>query len=325
MSGSGSEVVRPDDRQFEQVAFARRHPCRYVDWPVATVASPVRIAVVDEAPADTAAGRGTFLLLHGEPSWSALYEGWIPRLVDEGFRCVAVDLPGFGRSDKPTDDEWYSYERHVAAVAHVITALDLRDVRLVVQDWAGPIGLRQLIDMPARFVQAFIFNAWLHHDGHVYSDGVRRWREMAVDPERLGGDMPTGRIVAGTMRRPDHDLDALRAVYDAPFKTFESKAGARAFPTMLPFVQPDRGGATQQQRCFHALRTAPPCPVHLAFGDADPVFPASQGEHWASLIPGATFDLIPGAGHFVQADAPQDCVEIVLRRASAAGGTSGDR
>ncbi len=318
-------VVRPTEEQFADVEFARRHPCRHLDWAVEPFEAPLRLAVIDEpavAPANglaDGAPNGVFLLLHGEPSWSALYEQWIPALCAAGYRCVAVDLPGFGRSDKPTDDTWYRYERHVAAVAHVIDTLDLRDIHLVVQDWAGPIGLRQLVDRPERFARTFVFNTWLHHDGHHYGDGVRRWRAMAIDPDRFGDDMPTGRIVAGTMRRPGHDLAALTAVYDAPFGSREAKAGARAFPTMLPFAEPERGGASEQARCHAALCAAPPCPMHLAFGDADPVFPYEQGEVWAAQIPGATIDRIPGAGHFVQADAPQDCLEVIWRRLGREG------
>lgn len=311
MPTNNDVVVRPDDAQFETVPFAHSYPCRYVEWPVEPFPEPLRLAVVDQA----AQGHelGVFLLLHGEPSWSALYEGWIPDLTAAGYRCVAVDLAGFGRSDKPTDDDWYSYERHVASIAHVLEVLDLHQVHLVVQDWAGPIGLRQLVDQPERFARVFIFNTWLHRPDYPYGDGVRAWRSAAVDPDRLGGDMPTGRIVAGTMRRPEHDRDALQAVYDAPFTTVASKAGARAFPTMLPFADPQRGGALQQERCDAVLSSGPPCPVHVAFGDADPVFPFEAGEALAARIPGATLDRIAGAGHFVQADAPHDCVEIVLR------------
>lgn len=307
-------VVRPDDAQFADINFAHRHPCTFVDWPAEPFPSPLRLAVIDE-PAD-GEQRGTFLLLHGEPTWSALYEQWIAPLREQGFRCIAVDLPGFGRSDKPIDDAWYSYERHVSAVAHVIDTLDLTNIHLVVQDWAGPIGLRQLVDQPWRFARTFVFNTWLHHDGYEYGDGVRRWRSMATDPARLGGDMPTGRIVAGTMRRPHHDRAVIEAVFNAPFTSTADKAGARAFPTMLPFAQPERAGASQQQRCYDRLRLEPPCPIHFAFGDADPVFPYEQGEAWAALVPGATIDRVGGASHFVQADAPEDCLEIVLRRLS---------
>jgi haloalkane dehalogenase len=311
---SAGPVVRADPAQFRDVEFAQRFAGHHLEAPFDDLDDGVRVALVDQPAVGPA--RGTFLLLHGEPSWGALYERWIPELTAAGFRCVAPDLIGFGRSDKVTVDEWYSYERHVATIRHVITTLDLVDVWLVVQDWAGPIGLRQLVDDPGRFRRAFVFNTWLHRPGYTYSDGLRQWHEVATDPDRLGGDMPTGRIVASTMSRPDHDLAAVRRTYDAPFtRGAPSKAGARAFPAMLPFADPGRGGADAQQRCFEALTTAPPCPVHVAFADADPIFPFDHGAELAARIPGATLDRIVGAGHFVQADAPADCLEVIRRRA----------
>ena len=316
MTTTPTALVRPDDAQFADVPFADAHPATYVDWPGEGLDGPARLAVIDVAPAGEPAG--TFLLLHGEPSWSALYERWIPRLVAAGYRCVAVDLPGFGRSDKPVDDDWYTYERHCAAMAHVIGELDLTDVHLVVQDWAGPIGLRQAVDSPDRFSRIFVFNTWLHHSGYEYSDGVRWWRGSATDPSKLGGDMPTGGVVMGAMRRQDHDAPAVLRLFDAPFTTYESKAGARAFPTMLPFAQPERGGATQQERCRVAFRTWDACPVHLAFGDGDIVFTYEQAEQWAAEIPGATLDRIPDAGHFVQYDAPDDCLAVIARHVGRA-------
>jgi len=309
-------IIRPADEQFAAVAFAQRYSPTYLHHTFDDLDEPVRLAVVD-VPAH-GGQRGTFLLLHGEPSWSALYEHWIPELTALGYRCVAPDLVGFGRSDKVGVDDWYRYERHVETVRSLIEQLDLRDVHVVVQDWAGPIGLRQLVDAPDRFTGAFVFNTWLHHDGYGYGDGVRLWRELAVDATKLGGDMPTGRIVAGTMRRPDHDVEAMQRTFDAPFTTFESKAGARAFPTMLPFADPERAGAVQQQRCWDVLTSAPPCPVHVVFGDADPVFPYERGVEMAAAIPGATIDRIPGAGHFVQADAPADCIAVIRAYLSAA-------
>ena len=304
-------LLRPTDSQFASIPFAVAHPATYVEWHGDGLAAPARLALVDEAPAGTV--HGTFLLLHGEPSWSVLYERWIPRLVAAGYRCVAIDLPGFGRSDKPADDEWYTYERHCAAVAHVVEHLDLHDVHLVVQDWAGPIGLRQAVDRPDRFARIYVFNTWLHHEGYEYSDGIRRWRAAATDPARLGGDMPTGAVVAGTIRRPGHDAAVVVRSFDAPFTTYESKAGARAFPTMLPFEQPERGGASQQQRCRATLASWTGCPVHLAFGDGDIVFTYEQAQTWAAEIPDATLDRIPDAGHFVQYDAADDCLAVIAR------------
>jgi haloalkane dehalogenase len=293
--------------RFTNVPFAQRFPARMLTWDAPEV-GPLDLAVVDEGAAD----RGTFLLLHGEPSWSRLYADWIPALTDAGYRCVAVDQPGFGRSDKPTDDAWYTYNRHCAAIRFVIESLELTGIHLVVQDWAGPNGLRQLVDMPQRFARVFIFNTWLHHDGFEYVEAIRWWHGAATNPEHLGGDMPTGTIVARSSRRDGHDLDALAHDFDAPFDGFASKAGARAFPAMLPFSRPEVGGAAEQQRCFDALRSWAGCPIHVVFGDADAIFTPEWGEQWASMIPGATFDRIEGAGHFVQVDAPADCVAAVM-------------
>lgn len=305
-------VHRTSPQNFAGLEFVRAWPERILEWEAAGLDEPLELHLTD-APA-VGDERGVFLLLHGEPSWSVLYEQWIARLTSAGFRCVAPDLAGFGRSDKPTDDAWYSYERHCASLRHIIESLDLGRVHLVVQDWAGPIGLRCLVDDPDRFARAFIFNTWLHRDDFPYSDGVRLWRQMAMDPDALGGDMPTGRIVAGTMRRDHADRARIEAAFDAPFDGPASKAGARAFPAMIPFGAPEVGGAAEQARCDAALAAWVGCPVHLAFGDADPVFPYEQAEAWATRIPGATLDRIPDAGHFVQFDAPEDCLAVIGRR-----------
>jgi haloalkane dehalogenase len=305
-------VHRTSPANFAAIDFVRAWPDRIVEWDAPDVDVPLELHVTD-APA-VGEERGTFLLLHGEPSWSLLYERWIPRLTAAGYRCVAPDLAGFGRSDKPTDDAWYSYERHCAAVRHIIGTLELDRIHLVVQDWAGPIGLRQLVDDPDRFARTFIFNTWLHRDDFPYSDGVRWWREAAINGDALGGDMPTGRIVAGTMRRVHPDPAAVEAAFDAPFDGYDSKAGARAFPAMIPFGAPEVGGAVEQARCDAALVAWTGCPIHIAFGDGDPVFPYEQAEAWAARIPGATLDRIEQAGHFVQYDAPDDCLTIIGRR-----------
>ncbi|HEY7938368.1 MAG TPA: alpha/beta fold hydrolase [Acidimicrobiales bacterium] len=283
-----------------------------LDWSFAphylTHPDGLRQHYVDERPEGPA--RGTFLLLHGEPTWSYLYKDWIGPLVDLGYRVVAPDHLGFGRSDKPVDDGWYSIAGHRRALETLITDLDLHDISLVVQDWAGPIGLCTALTDPDRYARLFILNTWLHHDAYEYGEGIRWWHEAALDPERFGADMPTGAIVAGTMRRPDVDAESVRKAFDAPFTGAASKAGARRFPVCLPFAEPALGDAALQQRARARLREWA-IPIHLAFGDADPVFPYETAEAWAAELPGATLDRIPGAGHFVQLDAPADCLAIV--------------
>ena len=133
------------------------------------------------------------------------------------------------------------------------------------------------------------------------------------DPGALGGDMPTGAVVTGSLQRDGHDKDTLREAYDAPYTGYESKAGARRFPWCLPFAEPEAGGAAWQQRCHNQLPTLQ-LPTHFVWGDADPVFPFDDAERWAAMIPGSTIDRIAGSGHFIQEDATQDCVAAVLAR-----------
>jgi haloalkane dehalogenase len=294
-------VLRTPDDRFADLPGDTFAP-HYLDW------QGLRVHHLDEGPRDGP----PVLLLHGEPTWSHLYAGILSKLVAAGYRCIAPDHVGFGRSDKVVEDEWYVVERHVERVAHLIESLDLRETTLVVQDWGGPIGLRQAVDSPDRFARLFILNTWLHHDGFAYSEGVRRWHEMATDPAKLGGDMPTGRIVAGTLLRPGHDKAAVVRAYDAPFPDARYKAGPRRFPWCLPFSRPIEGNAASQQRCFEALPGLGK-PVHFVFGDADPIFTWDWAERWASLVPGATLDRIAGAGHFVQEDAPDDVAAVLLR------------
>ena len=292
--------VRTPDERFRALA----------DWPFEAryvEIEGLRMHYVDEGLTDA----DVVLLTHGEPSWSYLYRHWIPRLVDAGYRVIAHDHIGFGRSDKVTDEAWYTIDRHVENQRQFLHALDLQNISVFVQDWGGPITLRNLCDEPERFRRLFIGNTWLHHDGYEYSDGIHWWRQMALDPEQFGGDMPAGAIVAGSLQRHGHDLDAVRTAYDAPFVDEPSKAGARRFPVCLPFAEPELGGAAWQQRCYQQLPTLG-LPVHFVWSDADMVFPWDGAERWAACFENATLDRISGAGHFLQEDAPDDCVEAVL-------------
>jgi haloalkane dehalogenase len=296
------EVIRTPDERFSGLP----------EWPYAPrylEVDGVRMHYVDEGPREAE----VFLLVHGEPSWGYLYRRWIPRLLAAGYRVVVPDHVGFGRSDKVVDDGWYTIDRHVAMQRALLETLDLRRINLFCQDWGGPISLRNACDSPARYARLFIGNTWLHHDGYEYNDAIRGWRQMATDAERFGGDMPTGLILTMAQRRAGHDVDALRAAYDAPYTGVGSKAGARRFPWCLPFANPDEGGAAWQQRCFEQLQSWEG-PIHFVWGDADQIFTWEWAQQWASTIPGATLDRIEGAGHFLQEDAPGECVDAILRR-----------
>ncbi len=177
----------------------------------------LRTHYLDEGPR----GGPVALLLHGEPTWSYLYRRMIPGLVAAGYRCVAPDHIGFGRSDKVLDDRWYVIGAHVERLRGLIERLDLREVTLFVQDWGGPIGLINATETPDRFARLVILNTWLHHDGFDYTPAIRRWRAAATDPLWLNwteGNLPVGAIVERSLVHPPADRAALRAAYEAPIR-----------------------------------------------------------------------------------------------------------
>ena len=250
-------------------------------------------------------GKGDpIVLLHGEPTWSYLYRKMIPAL-SASHRVIAPDYFGFGRSDKPTDISWYSYERHVASIVRLFDHLDLRNATLVVQDWGGPIGLRVAVEHPHRFGRLVILNTGVMRPGPNWpSPAFVQWREFA----EKNPDLPVGFIIqASTLA----DLpDDVIAGYEAPWPTAESKAGVAAFPLLVPLAETDPGAA-EMIRTGDLLRGWG-APVLVAFSDSDPIFPQSAGERMAQRIPGARFMPIAGASHFLQEDKGEEISEAIL-------------
>lgn len=285
-------VRTPDDR-FANLAG-------YPFAPHYAEVNGLRMHYLDEGTARD----GTMLLLHGEPSWSFLYRNHIAIYVEAGYRCIAPDMVGFGRSDKVTDPAWYSLDAHIGQLRGVIEQLDLRDITIVCQDWAGPYGLCNVVDMPERFRRLIILNTWLHHDGYEYTPGLYAWNERApsVDFSNMGP------LFAMPSQDPP---DVLQAGYRAPFFSTESQVGAFRWPWMLPFKNPREGGADRQARAYAALATWDR-PAHVIFGEADHIFTPAWGETFAAHIPGATFDVVPGS-HFVQ-ETGRRLAELILRR-----------
>jgi haloalkane dehalogenase len=258
----------------------------------------LRMHYVDE-------GEGTpVVCFHGEPTWAYLYRKVARPLLDAGHRFVAVDMPGFGRSDKPTDRGWYSYDRHTEHVARVLEGLDLRDATVVVQDWGGPVGLRWAVENADRVAALAILNTGLF-TGRV-SKGFMAWRSFA---ERTP-DLPIGFIVDGATAT---DVDErVKAAYEAPFPTPESKAGAAAFPLLVP-TSDDQPGADVMRGVSDELSRWEK-PALVMFSDSDPVFPYPRaGQVFCDLIPGASEQVrVEGAAHFLQEDRGEEIGERVL-------------
>jgi haloalkane dehalogenase len=286
-----AEVFRTPDERFEGLAGYGFEP----HW---HDADGLRLHYLDE-------GEGPpVVLFHGEPTWAYLYRRMIQPLVAGGHRAVCVDMAGFGRSDKPTDRRWYSYDRHVELVSRVLASLDLRQATVVVHDWGGPVGLRWAVENERRVAGLVILNTGLF-TGRV-SKGFMRWRSFA---ER-NPDLPVGFVVQGatTTELPE---DVVRA-YEAPFPTPDSKAGAAQFPLLVP-IEEGAPGASEMRAVMDALSLWEK-PALVAFSDSDPVFPYPKaGQVFCDLVPGAGEQLrIEGAAHFLQEDRGELIADRIL-------------
>jgi haloalkane dehalogenase len=238
------------------------------------------------------------LLLHGEPTWTFLYRKVIRELAPVA-RCIAPDYFGFGRSDKPAERAWYSYDAHSASLERLVDELDLRDVTVVVQDWGGPLGMRLAVERPDRVSRLVIMNTGILA-GRPPSDVWLRFRDLV---RSAGGDFQPGRLIRTTCTT--ELTDDVVAAYDAPFPAPESKTGPLMFPELVP-TEPDHPSAAAMLDVRDRLRSWDG-PALVFFGDSDPIFSPRVAERIAELIPGAELqDPIPGAGHFLQEDAGEE-------------------
>jgi haloalkane dehalogenase len=257
----------------------------------------LRLAHVDE-------GNGPpVVFIHGEPTWSFLWRKVIPPIRDAGYRCVAPDLPGFGRSDKPTDIGWYTYDRHSETVAALIDELDLRDATVVVHDWGGPIGLRAAVERSERIARIVALDTGLFTGRQPMNDAWMRFRAFVERTE----DLPVGLLVRRACARDPGD--EVIAAYDAPFPSAAAKAGARAFPLILPLT-PNAPGADAGQRVLDALRTDAR-PKLFLWADSDPVLPLETGRRFAAALNDEIDHVIAGAGHFLQEDAGPEIGRLI--------------
>lgn len=266
-----------------------------------------RLAYLDEGEGDPV------LLLHGEPTWSYLYRKVLPP-VAEVARVVVPDYLGFGRSDKPTDPDWYSYDRHAASIRSLVEALDLRRLTIVVQDWGGPIGMRIAAEAPDRVDRLVVLNTAI--GAGRMPEVWLRFRELM---RHVGTDIQPSRLVEISCARAV--AEGVLAAYDAPYPDAASKAGVVAFPEHVP-TEPDHPNAPALMRVRDAMARWEK-PALVLFGDSDPIFPPVAAERMAELIPGAgPAELVADAGHMVQEDAGEEVGERIarfLRETSATG------
>lgn len=263
---------------------------------------------IDEGSKD----REPVLMLHGEPSWSYLYRHMIPPIVAAGFRAIAPDLIGFGRSDKPIERSDYSYKGHVEWMCSFIEALDLRDITLVCQDWGSLIGLRVAAENKDRFSRIVLANGGLPTGDHPAPKAFRLWRAFA----KWSPWFPIGKIIqSGTVKKLSDDI--LRA-YDAPFPSARYKAGARAFPQLVPttITDPARPANLAAWEVYENWDI----PFLTAFSNRDPITRGID-KIFVSRLPGAKAQphtVIRNAGHFLQEDKGPELASVVIQFAKGA-------
>jgi haloalkane dehalogenase len=288
------EVLRTPDDRFTNLPGYPFAP-HYID------ADGLRVHYIDEGPRSA-----PVLLLHGEPSWSYLYRKMIGVIRAAGHRCIAPDLVGFGRSDKPAARADYTYQRHVDWLRRVIEGLDLRDITLVCQDWGGLLGLRLVAEHPDRFARVVATNTFLPTGDVPPGPAFFAWREYSQTTPNfhVGGIVKGGCATALSA--------AVIAAYDAPFPDDSYKAGARQFPLLVP-ATPDDPAAPANRAAWDVLRRWTK-PFLTAFSDADPVT-AGGDRIFQREIPGCAgqpHTTITGAGHFLQEDKGEELAGVVV-------------
>ncbi len=262
----------------------------------------MRVHYVDEGPANAA----PVLLLHGEPSWSYLYRTMIPPIAEAGLRTIAPDLIGFGKSDKPAEQSDYSYERHVTWMRGFLESLDLRNITLVCQDWGSLIGLRLAAENEQRFDRIVLANGGLPTGDQKMPMAFRIWRAFA----RFSPWFPIGRLIQlGTVSELSPEVVA---AYDAPFPDSSYKAGARAFPRLVP-TTPDDPAAPANRAAWDVFRKWQK-PFLTSFSNRDPI---TRGLDKAIVerVPGAKdqpHTTIGNAGHFLQEEKGPEFAKVVI-------------
>lgn len=290
------KILRTPDSRFEGLP----------DYPFephyATIADNLRLHYVDHGPRN---GQ-VVIMMHGEPSWSFLYRHMITAVAAAGYRVIAPDLIGFGKSDKPANTSDYSYSRHVGWMTEWFTQIDVSDAVLFCQDWGGLLGLRLVSAFPEKFAGVIAANTGLPTGEGTPSEAFLAWQKFS----QTVPEFPVGNIINGatvTDLTPD-----VIAAYDAPYLDESYKAGARIFPALVP-TSPEQDGAADNRKAWEIFAKFEK-PFLTCFSDQDPVTGGGE-KHFKRNIPGAKnqpHEIVKGGGHFLQEDVHRELSQIII-------------
>ena len=289
------DLLRTPDERFENLIDFPYEP-HYLEI------DNIRVHYIDEGPKDAE----VVLLMHGEPSWSFLYRHMIPILVNAGFRTVAPDLVGFGRSDKPSKQEDHTYAKHVKWMTTLVKQLNLQRITLFCQNWGSLIGLRIAMENQDRFSRIVLSNGGLPTGEQGMTDAFLDWRKFSRESPRFD----IGFLIQGAT--PTKLSDDIVKGYDAPFPDDTYKAGARILPSLVP-ISVDDPEHEANKKAFEQLGKWEK-PFLTAFSDGDPVTRGGDGP-MQQYVPGAQgqkHTTIKDAGHFVQEDKGPECANIII-------------
>ena len=284
-----------------------------------------RIHYLDEGPRNGE----VIYLLHGEPAWSYLFRKMIPVLVDAGYRVIAPDMVGFGKSDKYISVEDYTHQMHVDKMTQLIVELDLNNITAHVHDWGGLVGLRVVAEEPDRFSRIIASNTSLIATGRgvlndmfsfiayplfkfsIWFQGPATWEEF------IGGDGFTGWIryskstdnidVGGIMQTLGTVSASERVGYEAPYPNATYKAGAQIFPYLIP------SELRKNEKAYRDVFEKWDKPFLIANSDNDPV--TSNNPRLVEMlkrVPTAEEIVIKGPGHFIQEEAGPEYAQLII-------------
>jgi len=289
-------VLRTPDSQFENLPDYDFNP-NYTQ-----LDAGLRLHYVDEGPKSGP----VVIMMHGEPSWSYLYRHMIKAVAGAGFRVLAPDLVGFGRSDKPSSQSDYSYTRHVAWMQNWLDVMDVNNAVLFCQDWGGLIGLRLVAENKDRFVGVVAGNTFLPTGDRDPGEAFKKWQEFS----KTVPEFPVGGVIRGGTVKPLGE--GVEAAYNAPYPDESFKAGARIFPALVP-TSPDMEGVKDNLAAWEVFN-AWEKPFLTCFSDQDPI--TKGGDRvFQKLIPGCAgqpHQLLKGGGHFLQEDLPSELSKIII-------------